>query len=96
MTKHVNVSSNINEVIRAVLNSLFLFTKRFCRHKEHQKAQKAQKKHQKAQKCNQTKAQNANKRTKTENALKKTSEWKKVTYSLICIFVFFVHTKKRK
>ena len=26
----------------------------------------------------------------------KTSEWKKVTYPLICVFVFFVHAKKKK
>ena len=38
------VSSNINEVIRAVLNSLFFylfFTNRFCMHKKHQKVLKA-------------------------------------------------------
>ena len=37
------VSSNINELIRAVLNSLFFFTKRFCTHQKAPKAQKAQK-----------------------------------------------------
>ena len=26
----------------------------------------------------------------------KTSEWKKVTYSLVSVFVFFVHAKKKK
>ena len=36
-----NTSSNINEVIRAVLNSAF--QKDFARTKKHQKAQKAQK-----------------------------------------------------
>ena len=46
--KNMIVSSNINEVIRAVLTFLF-FTKRFH---THQKAQKAQKRNQaKAQKC---------------------------------------------
>ena len=35
----MNFSSNINEVIRAVLKFIFLFTKRFCT-KKHQKAQK--------------------------------------------------------
>ena len=50
--------SNINEVIRAVLNFLLLFTKTFYTH-------------QKAQKRNQAKAQNANKQTKIKNALKK-------------------------
>ena len=52
-----NVRSNINEVIRAVLNFFFFLTKRFCMHKKHQKHQKGQK----AQKHNQAKAQNANK-----------------------------------
>ena len=28
--------------------------------------------------------------------LKKTSEWKKVTYSLICIFVFFCAREEKK
>ena len=57
-------SSNIDEVIRAVLNFLFLFyiffTKRFRTHHKALKALKAPKKHQKApkaQKRNQTKAQ---------------------------------------
>ena len=58
-------SSNINEVIRAVLNFYF-FTKRFRTHQKHQKAPKApktpkstkkHKKHQKAQKRHQAKAQ---------------------------------------
>ena len=47
--------SNINEVIRAVLNFFFFFTKRFHTHKKHQKAHRAQRvlkapKSQKAQK----------------------------------------------
>ena len=33
-------SSNVNEVIRAVLNSLIFFMKRFRPHKKHQKHQK--------------------------------------------------------
>ena len=46
------MSSNINEVIRAVLNFLFFFTKRFCSHQKHQKRQdhKKDKKHKKHQK----------------------------------------------
>ena len=56
-------------------------------HKKHQK-------HQKAQKRNQAKAQNANQRTEIKNALKK-HEWKKVTDSLICVFVL-AKKKKRK
>ena len=47
--------SNINEVIRAVLNFFFFFTKKFHTHKKHQKAHRAQRvlkapKSQKAQK----------------------------------------------
>ena len=30
-------SSNVNEIIRVVLNSLFFFTKRFYTHQKHQK-----------------------------------------------------------
>ena len=37
------VSSNINEVIGAVLNFLLFFTTKFCTHKKHKKHQKAQK-----------------------------------------------------
>ena len=55
------VSSNVNEVIRAVLNSLFFLRKDFAR----TKAPKAPK----AQRRNQAKAQNANKRTKIKNVL---------------------------
>ena len=36
----MNISSNVNEVIRSVLNSLFFFTKRFCTNQKHQKHQK--------------------------------------------------------
>ena len=52
----MNFVSNINEVIRAAVNSLFIFffTKRFCTHKKQQKVQKR----------NQAKVQNANKQTK--------------------------------
>ena len=63
-------SSNINEVIRAVINPLFFFYKNIL---HAQKAPKAQK----AQKRNQAKAQNANKRTKIKNALKKHLSGKK-------------------
>ena len=58
------VSSNVNEVIRAVLNSLFFLRKYFARTKA-PKAPKAPK----AQRRNQAKAQNANKRTKIKNVL---------------------------
>ena len=60
-------SSNINEVIRAVLNSLFfIFTKKILHAPKAPKASKEPK----AQKRNQAKTQNANKRTKIKNALK--------------------------
>ena len=78
-------SSNVNEVIRAVLNSLF-----FSFYEKILHAPKAPK----AQRHNQAKAQNA-KTNKNKNALK-TSKGKKVTYSVICVFVLFVLTKKRK
>ena len=44
------VSSNINEVIRAVLNSLYFFTKGFRTHKKHQKHHQKHKKHKNATK----------------------------------------------
>ena len=62
--------------LKTVLTFLSFCTKRFY----------TQKKAPKAQKGNQTKAQNANKRTKITNALKKHLGGG-VTYSLICVFV---------
>ena len=74
----------MNEFIRAVLNFyLFFFTKRFCTHKKHQKPQKR----------NQAKAQNANKRTKIKNTLKKLLIGKK---GLIRLFAFLCLQKKKK
>ena len=55
-------SSNVNEVIRAVLNVFIFFTKRFYTHQKHQKHLKALQE-LKAQRCKQANAQNANKRT---------------------------------
>ena len=55
-------SSNVNEVIREVLNFLFLifFTKRFYTHKKHKKHKDAAKqKHKKTQRPNRAKAQKA-------------------------------------
>ena len=52
----VVISSNINEVIKTILNLLFFLRKHFTHAKKHQKASKAPKA-QKAQKCNQAKAQ---------------------------------------
>ena len=75
MKNHIfqtSVSSNINEVIRSVLN-LFFFMIRSHKYKKVLKALKAPK----SIKHNQTKAQNANKRIKIKNALKKHLSGKK-------------------
>ena len=56
-------SSNINKVIRAVLNFFFFFTKRFCTHQKHKKHQKA------------LKAPNALKGTKTLRQKHKNAKW---------------------
>ena len=42
---NIHVSSNVNEVIRAVLNFLFFFTKRFHKHKMHTSEQKQKRQH---------------------------------------------------
>ena len=83
--KNKQFSSNINEAIRAFLNSYFFYkkishapkarktpknTKSTKKHKNHQKTPKSTKKHQKEQRRNQAKAQNANKRTKIKNVFK--------------------------
>ena len=79
----VIISSNINEVIRAVLNPLFFFLQKdFAR-------TKSTKKHKNATK---QKHNNANKQTKIKTVLK----GKKVTYSFICVFALFVRVKKIK
>ena len=83
-------SSNINEVIKAVLNFSFL-TKRFYTHQKHKKntrhtRHKRHKKHQKAlktQKHNKAKPKNANKRTKIKNAYTK-NKGEKVAYFGFC------------
>ena len=60
------ISSNINEVIRAVLNSLIFFLqKNFALTKSTTST-----KNTKTQKRDQAKAQNRNKRSKIKNALK--------------------------
>ena len=64
-------SSNINEIMRAVLSSVFFFLRKdFAR-------TSSTKKHPKAQKRNQAKAQNANKQTKIKNAFRKHLSGKK-------------------
>ena len=86
LCKADTLSSNMNEVIRAVLTFLLFFTKGFY---THHKAPKITKKDQKSPK-NTKKYKNATKQKRktqiSEQKLKmrlKTSEWKKVTYSLI-------------
>ena len=62
-----DLSSNINEVIRAVLNFLLFFTKRFRTHQKASKSNKKQQKHQKHKKhknATKQKHKNANKQTK--------------------------------
>ena len=66
-------NSNMNEVIRAVLNFLFILFYFPCI-KSHQKAQKSTKKHQKHKKhknATKQKHKNANKQTKIKNVLKR-------------------------
>ena len=66
--------------LRQLKTFYYFLRKDFTRTKKHQKASKSTKntkKHQKAQKRNQAKAQNANKRTKIKNALKKYLSGKK-------------------
>ena len=83
----VGWNSNINEVIKAVLNFLFIYLFSFPCIKSHQKAQKGTKKHQKLKKhknATKQKHKNANKRTEIKNVLKNHLRGKK---SLIRIFV---------
>ena len=61
-------SSNINEVFKTVLNFLLFFCEKILHAPKSTKKHKTQKS---PQKRNQAKAQNANKRTKKSNVLKK-------------------------
>ena len=93
--KNKQFSININEAIRAFLNSYFFFTKRFCtqqKHKKHQKTPRSTKKNKNATK---KKHKTQISEQKFEMCLK-TSEWKKVTYSLISVFVFFCAREEEK
>ena len=66
----ITISSNVNEVIRAVLNSLyFFFAKRFSRHQKYQKHQKHQK--HKSKKTQSSKSTNAISEQKLKMRLKK-------------------------
>ena len=78
------ISSNVNEVVRAVLNFLFFLRKDFTRTQKDQKHKDATKRKHKHYK-----------QTKIKSALKTHLREKKVTYSLIYVFVLFVHAKKR-
>ena len=68
--------SNIKEVIRAVLDFLFFYEK-ISHAQKSTKSTKKHQKHERAQKRNQTKAQNANERTKIKNVLKEHLRGKK-------------------
>ena len=90
----ITISSNVNEVIKAYLNSLYFF---FCKKIFHApkvpkapKAPKAQK-----QKDAIEQKHERYKRTKIKNAIKKGLRRKRFSYSLICVFVLFVRAKKR-
>ena len=85
----MNFSSNVNEVIRAVLNSLFFFTKIFRTHQKHKKHQKHQK-HKKHKKH-----KNANKPTKIKNALEKHLREEKSLIQL-CAFLCFLCARRKE
>ena len=86
-------SRNINEVIRAVLNSFFY--KKISHAQKAPKAQKSTKKHQKTQKRNQAKAQNANNRTKIKNALKNIWMEKSNLFAYLRFCVFCAREEKK-
>ena len=83
----INFSSNVNEVIRSVLNSSFFFYEKILHAPKAPKTPKAQRR-------NQAKTQSAASKQKKMHL--KTSKEKKVTHSLICVFVIFVRAKKRE
>ena len=72
----VIIGSNINDVIRAVLNFLLFFYEKILHIQKSIKSTKRIKS-KKTQKRNQAKVQNANKRTKIKYALKKHLRGKK-------------------
>ena len=102
-----NLSSNINEVIRAVLNPLLFFYEKILHSPKHQKHKKAlnastaqkKKKKPKHQKHRSTKTQpskstNRYKRIKIKNALKKHLRGEKLLIRLFA-FVLFGRAKKK-
>ena len=95
----IGISSNINEVIRAVLNFLLFFYKKILHAQKIIKYKKAQehkstKKHQKQE--NTTKQKCKAQISEQKKMCFKNIKGKKVTYSLICVFVFFCARKYKK
>ena len=85
----LGMSSNINEVIKTVLNfSLFFYEKVLHAPKSTKKHQK----HKKHKNATKQKHKNANKQTKIKNALKKYLRGKK---SLIRLFAFLCLRRKK-
>ena len=84
-------SSNINDVIRAILN--FFFIKRFCTHKTHQKHQKHQK--HKSTKTRPSKSTKRYKRTKIKNAHKKDLRRKSHLFAYLHFCVFCAREEKK-
>ena len=76
-------SSNVNEVIRAVLNSLYFFTKRFRMHQKH-----------KSINTQPSKSTKRYKRTKIKNALKKHLRKKKLLIRLFAFLCFLCARRK--
>ena len=87
-----NFDSNINEVIRPVLNFLLFFYEKISHTQKAQKSQKAPK----AQKRNQAKVQNATSKQKQKMRLKNIKREKSNLFAYLCFSVFFVRTKNRK
>ena len=85
-------SSNINEVIRAVLNLLLFFYKKFL---HAQKSTKTIGSTKKAQKRNQAKAQNANEQTKIKNVPKKHLRAKSNLFAYFRFCVFCMREEKK-
>ena len=87
LTKYI-ASSNENEVIKAVLNFLFIYLFFLQKDFAHTKSTKSTK-------TQPSKSTKRYRKTKIKNALKKHLRGK-VAYSLICVFVLFVRAKKKK
>ena len=87
---HIRRSSNVNEVIRPVLNSLFFSRKDFAGSKSTKSIKST-----KSTKTQPSKSPKRHKRTKTKNALKKHLRGEKL---LLCLFVFlsFLCTRRKE